>query len=169
MKLYEITEQYRSALLMFNDLDPGELSAEERQQLLTDTLGDIQDNFRDKALNIGCFVANLTLEAEALKTMEGRILQRRKAAEGKASWLTGYLHCAMAQLGADEFKDSRIRLKLKKTPPKVILDDPQVIPEDYRETKVEVLIRKSQIAEDLKHGIPVPGAHLETGTRLEIR
>jgi len=169
MKLYEISEQYRSALLTFNDLDPSELSEEERQQLMVDTLGDITEHFRDKALNIGCFVANLNLEAEALKTMEERIQQRRKAAERKSDWLTEYLHGTMAHLGFDEFKDQQIRLKLKKTPPKVILDDPQVIPEDYRETKIEVLIRKSQIAADLKQGIAVPGAHLEAGTRLEIR
>ena len=169
MKLYEIAASYREAVAALNDLDPEALAPEEREQLLTDTLGDIRSHFKDKALNIGAYIANLNLESEALKTMEERIQHRRKAAERKSSWLTEYLHSHMAHLGFDEFKDDQIRLKLKKTPAKVILDDFGCIPLDYKETKVEVLVRKSLIAEALKQGIVVPGAHLESGTRLEIR
>ena len=93
----------------------------------------------------------------------------RKAAERKATWLTDYLHTHMAHLGFDDLKNEQIRLKIKKTPPKVIVENADLIPDAYKETQVAVLIRKSLIAEDLKNGRPVPGTHLESGTRLDIR
>jgi len=169
MKLYAIAEQYRGAMLALSEMDPEELSAAERQQLMTDTLGDIAEQFREKALNIGALIANTQLEEAALKTMQDRITQRRKAAERKATWLTDYLHTHMAHLGFDDLKNEQIRLKIKKTPPKVIVENADLIPDAYKETQVEVLIRKSLIAEDLKNGRPVPGTHLEAGTRLDIR
>ena len=75
----------------------------------------------------------------------------------------------MAHLGFDDLKNEQIRLKIKKTPPKVIVENADLIPDAYKETQVEVPIRKSLIAEDLKNGRPVPGTHLEAGTRLDIR
>ena len=169
MKLYEITANYRAAMQSLAEIDPEEMPAEERQQLISDALGDLQEQFREKALNIGALIANTELEEAALKTMQDRITQRRKAAERKATWLTDYLHDAMLFLGFDDIPGEQLRLKIKKTPCKVILDDPAQIPDDFKETKTEVLIRKSLIAERIKQGHLVTGAHLEAGTRLDIR
>ena len=72
MKLYEISSQYRQALNVFEEIDLSDLNEEQQHQLITDTLEPIEDDFKTKALSIGSYIANLDLEAEALKTMEKR-------------------------------------------------------------------------------------------------
>ena len=169
MKLYEITADYRQALNVLNDADLTDLTIDEQQQLIHDTLGQFTDRFQSKALAIGAFIANLELEAEALKTMEQRIQQRRKANERKAEWLRDYLQINMQAMDLLDIQDNQIRLSIRKNPPKVIVENDALVPEDFKETEVNILIRKTLIADALKSGQSVPGAHLQYGTRLQIR
>lgn len=162
MKLYEITAQYRHALTFLNEADLSSLSLDEQQQLIHDTLDQFTDQFQSKALAIGAFIANLELEADALKTMEQRIQQRRKANERKAEWLRDYVHVNMQAMAIDEIKDQQIQLSIRKNPPKVIIDDEAALPEVFKATQVSIIVRKSQIAEALKAGDWVPGAHWHT-------
>ena len=169
MKLYEITTEYRQALAVINEADLTDLNPEEQQQLITDTLAPFEYEFQHKALAIGAFVANLELEADALKTMEQRINQRRKANERKAEWLTDYLHVNMEVMKLTSIKDNQISLSLRKNPPKVIINNETLIPEDFKETQTTILIRKTLIADALKQGKVIPGAMLQQSTRLQIR
>lgn len=173
MNLYEISEKYREAILEISEMDPEDMTDDEQRQRIAETLGNIEDDFRLKAVNIGSHIVNLEIEIDSLKAMEERLLKgiqaRRKTAEKKAAWLTSYLHSQMTHLGFGEIKDDQIRLRIKKTPPRVVVEDENIVPDDYKETKVEVLVRKTLIGEALKAGQTVPGAHLQAGTRLEIR
>ena len=91
MELYKITSEYRQALAVINNCDLSDLNPDEQQDLISNTLDPFEYEFQHKALAIGAFVANLELEAEALKTMEQRIQVRRKGNERKALWLRDYL------------------------------------------------------------------------------
>ncbi|MDO9139636.1 MAG: siphovirus Gp157 family protein, partial [Methylobacter sp.] len=105
MKLYSITHEYRQALAVLNNADLTDLAPDEKQQLLNDTLSPFYDQFETKALAIGAFISNLSLEADALKTMETRIQLRRKANERKVEWLTDYLHTNMEAMRLLDIKD----------------------------------------------------------------
>jgi len=168
MKLYEITTEYRQALAILNEADLSSLSPEEQQDLFKNTLDQFECQFQDKALAIGAFVANLDLEANALKTMEQRIQQRRKAIELKSEWLKDYLHINMTAIQLLEIKDNQLRLSIRNNPPSVVIEDELTVPDEYKEQQVTVLIRKNLIAEAIKHGKAVPGAALRNGTRLQI-
>lgn len=170
MTLYAIAEECRHALSAVESADLTDLSEEERRQLIEDSLGGLREAFSRKALAVGAFVANLNFEIDNLRAMEKRIQERRKAAEAKAEWLAECLRAAMEALGFKEIKDAQIRLRIKRNPPRVIVDDESQVPEDYKERQVLVAVRKSLIGEALKSGLDVPGAHLDaSGTRLEIR
>ena len=169
MKLYELSTQYREAVNVFEDIDLSDLSEEQQHQLINDTLEPIEDDFKTKALSIGSYIANLDLEAEALKTMEKRIEQRRKANERKVNWLKDYLHNEMKAINLLSIKDSQISLNIRKNPGRVIIENERLLPEDYKEAQTTILIRKSLIADALKAGQTVPGAVLRNGTRLDIR
>lgn len=169
MKLYAITADYRNALNVINEADLSDLSPEEQQQLLADTLAQFTDQFQVKALAIGAFIANIELEAEALKTMETRIQQRRKASERKAEWLRDYLHVNMQAMDLLDIHDHQIWLSVRKNPAKVIIDNEAQLPEVFKETQTSILVRKNLISDALKQGQAIPGAHLEYGTRLQIR
>lgn len=169
MKLYEITAQYRQALAFLEQVDLTDLAPEEQQQLISDTLDEFEDKFQHKALAIGAFVANLELEADSLKIMETRIQQRRKANERKADWLRDYVHVNMQAMELLDIRDNQIRLAIRKNPPKVIVENDALLPDDYKESQVNILIRKSLIADALKNGQSVPGAYLQYGTCLQIK
>jgi hypothetical protein len=170
MNLYEISEKYREAILAISEMEPEEMTDEDQQQRISKALGDIEDSFQNKALAIGKYISQESFSAEALKTVELRIQQRRKSAEKRVTWLTEYLRSNMEHLGFGDISDPEIKLKLKRLPPKVILEDESIIPESFKESKIEVLIRRAQIMDALKSGTAVPGAFLRTdGNRLEIR
>jgi hypothetical protein len=169
MKLYEITMQYRQALAVLDQADLSDLTPEEQQELVSNTLDDFEDKFQSKALAVGAFVANLELEAESLRTMETRIQQRRKSTERKAEWLKDYVHVQMQAMDLLDIHDNQIRLSIRKNPPKVIIENDDLLPEDYKEVQVNVLIRKTLIADAIKNGDKVPGAYLHYGTRLQIK
>jgi len=168
MKLYEITTEYRQAMAVLNDADLTDLSPDEQQDLINDTLEVFDDQFQTKALAIGAFIANLELEAEALKVMEQRVQQRRKSNERKAEWLRDYLHVNMEIMKLNDIKDNQIRLSIRKNPPKVVIANDLLLPDDFKEKQITVLIRKNLIADAIRQGQSVPGAYLQNGTRLQI-
>ncbi len=169
MKLYEITQEYRTALAVLNDADLTDLAPDEQQQLLNDTLSPFYDQLEQKALAIGAYIASLDLEADALKTMENRIQQRRKATERKVDWLTDYLHTNMEAAKLLDIKDNQIHLSIRKNPPKVIVTDEVAIPACYKAEVVTISVKKNLIAEALKQGGTVAGAYLQSSTRLQIK
>ncbi|MDP2100112.1 MAG: siphovirus Gp157 family protein [Methylobacter sp.] len=169
MKLYSITHEYRQALAVLNNADLTDLAPDEKQQLLNDTLSPFYDQFETKALAIGAFISNLSLEADALKTMETRIQLRRKANERKVEWLTDYLHTNMEAMRLLDIKDDQIHLAVRKNPPKVIVTDEIAIPACYKAEVVTVSVKKSLIAEAIKQGGTVAGAYLQSSTRLQIK
>ena len=169
MKLYEISSQYRQALNVFEEIDLSDLNEEQQHQLINDTLEPIEDDFKTKALSIGSYIANLDLEAEALKTMEKRIEQRRKANERKVNWLKDSLHNEMKAMNLLAIKDNQISLNVRKNPGRVVIENETLLPDNYKETQTTTLIRKSLIADAIKAGNNVPGAALHNGTRLDIR
>ena len=169
MKLYEITSEYRQALAIINNCDLTDLSLDEQQDLISNTLDPFEYEFQHKALAIGAFIANLELEADALKTMEQRIQVRRKANERKALWLRDYLQVNMEMMKLTDISDNQIRLTIKKNPPRVCIDNENAIPETYKEIIETVKISKSAIATALKAGLEIKGARLENSQRLDIR
>ena len=60
-------------------------------------------------------------------------------------------------------------VKVCDNPPKVILDDEDAIPDDYKEEETVVTIRKDVLRRAmLDDGEIIPGCHLEKGKRLKI-
>lgn len=68
---------------------------------------------------------------------------------------------ACKTLNTDEILGNEYRWKLQKAKPTVIIDDESKIPDGHKETVTITKIKKDGILEDLKQGLPVPGAHLE--------
>lgn len=172
MKLYEISEHYRLALASIEamDLSDSALSPDDLKQLVMDTVGEIEAEFRTKCLAIAAFAANLDLEVEAVKTMEKRLTERRKALERKVDWLKEYIHGHMLLLKIEEIKDEQLRIRIRKNPPRVIVDNERLLPEWALQREVLVSVDKKGLAEALKAGEAITGAHLETNnTRLEIK
>lgn len=75
---------------------------------------------------------------------------------------------AMQNSGATEVLGDSVRFKLVATPPALQIVDESKIPEGYFETVIEKKLKKAQLKNDLKEGIPVSGAALTQGQSVRV-
>jgi len=122
-----------------------------------------------KFWQVSAMVLQFEGEAEMVRTVEKRIVARRKNLEGRADWLRNYLLVNMIRTGINELASPEFVVKVCDNPPKVILDDEDAIPDDYKEEETVVTIRKDLLRRAmLDDGEIIPGCHLEKGKRLKI-
>jgi len=162
LTLYQITDRYQEALLLLSD-------PELPPEVVNDTLDAIEGEFENKALAVAAFIGNLELEASAVREVEDRMTRRRKALESRAESLREYLHLHMQRLNMQVLKSAEITVKIKRNPPRVVIDNEALLPDDYKEVELTLKVRKQLVQKALGEGHTVPGAHLESSTRLDIR
>ena len=122
-----------------------------------------------KAWNVAAMIQQFEGEAEMVRTVEKRIVARRKSLEGRATSLRDYLTVQLIRTGINELSSPEFVVKVCDNPPKVILDDEDAIPDDYKEEETVVTIRKDALRRAmLDDGEIIPGCHLEKGKRLKI-
>ena len=161
---FELAEQYRHL---------AELLAEkhEDEQVIADTLESFSGPFDELLENLAKMVCNLESAAGGVqKTME--CLQARHAALERATERGRRLILELMQTARRERATTALfSLAIKKNPPFVVIDQEAALPPAYLNHYEAPLPtpNKKAIADALKAGISVPGAHSEQSVRLEIR
>jgi chromosome segregation ATPase len=162
--LYQLTNEFQLLETKLNESDYDE-------QTIADTLEGASGDIETKATNVAMFIRNLESSAEAIKQAEKEMSDRRKAIEKKAESIRQYLKDNMQRCGITKIDSPYFALTLKKNPPSVIIDDAGAIAGElyvYPEAPAPYPDKKA-IAELLKAGKVVNGAHLEQAERLEIK
>lgn len=154
--LYQIADSYRALL----DMDIPE-------EQLADTLELVKDEFQDKARGIGFVLETMDANESALSAHLEDVKRRLDAIKGRKQRLKDYLHYNMTATGISKIESPYFTISLQKSPESVVIDNENVIPDDYTETVRKV--SKSLVKKALKDGYIVPGAHLEQGTHVRIR
>lgn len=162
--LYVLANEYKQAAIALADLDM-------TPEAVTDTLDGLVGEFEVKATNVAMFVRNLEATAAQIKEAEDQMAKRRKSIEKRAENIAAYLKMNMESSGITEIDSPYFKLSIRNNPPKVVIDAESLIPSDYMTKPVAPppVPNKTLIAMALKDGHEVPGAHLESGTRLEIK
>jgi len=163
MKLYEISEQYQQAL---SELESSDLPAE----VVQDTLEALKGDLEVKAKNVAAFIANRNAEIAAVKEASKKLADRAKYEEARIQRLKEYLKFNMERNEITEIRSPELVLKIAKNPPSVVIDDADLIPQDYkREIPAKYEPDKSAIKKAYKDGYIVPGTHIASTTRLDIK
>lgn len=168
MKLYEIADNYRGFMAA---VDAGEIP----EDAVEDTLDGIAGEFEQKADNIACLIKELRLEAQAIKEESDALLARQRRKAASADRLARYLLNNMQAMGQGKIETARNRIAIRKTPAACrILDEDTLL--GYLQMqgmedciKREISIKKREVMARLKEGTELPGVHLESGERLEIK
>ena len=155
MNLYEIDE----AILTCINPETGEVDD-------LDRLTKLQMERDRKVENVACWVKNLRAESAALKTEADALLERRKKADEKADSLIRWLSEALSGAG---FWTAKCDVSFRKSPGKLVVEDVDALPEEYRKTKVTVSADANSIKKALRDGISVPGCCIETGYSVQIK
>ena len=122
-----------------------------------------------KGWNIAAMVLQFEGEAEMIRAAEKRMAVRRKHLENRAEWLRDYLLVQLIRAGIDEIQSPEFVVKVCDNPPRVILDDEEAIPEQFKEQETVVTILKNELRIAMVcDGEVIPGCHLEKGKRLKI-
>ena len=163
ISLYHMATEYQHALIALSD---PELPTE----VVADTLEALEGELVHKGQAVAAFALNLEAEVDAIKAVEKRISERRKSLESRAAHMREYLKMNMERCGISEIKaiDGSFTAKLTAGRESVVIDDDSLIPDDSDYVKWSRTINKTAIADAIKTGIEVPGAHVEKKPSLRI-
>lgn len=164
LALYVLAGKYEQAFLKLAD-------SELPDEVINDTLEGLEGELQEKMTSVGAFVRNLEASAEAIKSAETQMAARRKALENRADHIRAYLKHNMEKCGISKIDSPWFRLALQANPPSVVIDSIESIPDDYmrQPEPPPPVADKKLIAQAIKDGFNVPGAHLEQSTRLVIK
>lgn len=170
MNLYQINAEIEQ---LENAVEDGMLIDEETGELLTieQALDMLKMERTQKIENIALWCKNLASDVVALKAEEDNLAKRRKAAETKQTRLKAYLLGALTQENGEviSYHGTKAVVKVKNNPPSVVVSDEALLPDEFKIQKITVAPDKKSLAEVLKRGIAVPGAHLEVGRSVTIK
>lgn len=168
--LYEISSQYQEAFRELTDvLQDTEMSSEEIDEIVNNTLADLKGQFKDKALAVAAFTRNLEVEAESIDLVIKRLTARRDAVKRKHEFFKDYIFNQMLLTNTHSIKNEQIVLTIKNNPAKVVILDEDAIPANYKTIVSELKISKSAIAADFKAGVDIAGVEMVKSQRLEIK
>lgn len=162
--LYELASELRAVHDQLNDL---ELPPE----TVRDTLESLSMPFEEKATSIAAYVRNIESTAMQIKAAEDAMAARRKALEKRAKDIRQYVLDQMKVAGIRKIECPYFVVSIVKNPPSVVINEPGLIPSHYMTAPAPPPPQpdKKLIAQAIKDGYEVPGAHIEQGERLSIK
>lgn len=154
--LYQITDDL-ALLLDAEEIDPA-------------ALDQIASEFSDKVAAVGRFVQYLRDSTAPLRARADAFLAEVARREKRAEWLVGYLDRCMAAAGAEEIRGEGVRVRYRKLPDVVEVEDPATVPTEFIRIVHRAEVIRSALTEALKAGREFgPGVRLVTGRRkLEV-
>lgn len=166
LALYVLTEQFRELERLADDELPAEVVA--------DTLEGLKGEIEIKSTNVAKFAANLGMLAEAIEGAAKLMKERAARINRKVDALHNYILVNMQACGISKIESPEFTLSVQKNPPAVIIDNEEAISEAFMVTPPPPpppvpRPDKKAIADAIKAGTIVEGAHLEQGFRLKVR
>lgn len=161
--LFLLASEYRAAAEQLANLD---LDA----QTVADTLEGLSGELEVKAQAVAHMVRSIEANAAAMKQWAADATERARAAQARADSLREYLSTTLQACGIQRVDGPGIALSWRRSSA-VVIDEPDLIPATFMrqpETPPQVPDKKA-LADALKSGSAVPGAHIETRSNLQIR
>ena len=163
--LYELTGQYQMLLALMEDPDTD-------PQIIENSLEAISGEIEVKADGYARVMAELEARKAAVKAEKDRLAALESSLGKNIDRMKESLKTSMIATGKTKFKTDLFSFSVVKNPPKVVIDDPDLIPKYYL-IQVDPKIDTAAIKDLLKNGDPnheLDGAaHLEQGESLRIR
>lgn len=166
LKLYEISDNYTAIL---NQL----AEQVDTNGVIPDAIGhalsQLDEAFESKAVNVAAYILTLEAEASAIANVKTSMERRMSSLSSQALRLRDYLKAEMERTGILHLKHPLLNVMIRNNPSTVVVSDATRLPDGFTETITNIKILKTAIAQALKSGQEVPGAHLEQSTRLVIQ
>jgi hypothetical protein len=164
MNLYEITKEYREAMDNMEVNEDGEIVNFEEIEAK-------EGEFDAKAEAIALYIKNLSSDAQAIKTEESNLAERRKSTEKKAEYLKDYLAKAMLAAEKQTIETAKCKLSFRKSTSLNITNEEWFFDKYPELVKMEIKksIPKKEITELIKSGKSFVGVELVENQNLQIK
>lgn len=162
--LYQVSTNIKQAIDEVLSLE-GDID----QQCILDTVDGIKGELEVKQKNVAAFILNTQYDINCMKDYEKSMADRRKRLEKSIEWLTGSLFSSMKLHDIAEIKTPEFSVKIKKNPTHVVVNNENLIPDEYWRVKTIKEVDKARIKEALASNIEIAGAHLENTEKLIIK
>lgn len=164
--LYDLTAE---CLALKNQLEVLDMDA----QTIEDTLEGNSTELEAKIENYGFVIREMDSFADAIKAERDRLDKRLKVHESRVGHIKEWLKTNMERCGITRIECPAFAIALQNNPQSVVVDSLSSIPMAYMRVQPIVIPEsvpdKKLIAEAIKAGLEVPGAHLAQSTRLLIK
>jgi len=163
--LYELTGQRLELQRKLETLNIDE-------EVILDTLEGESAELEAKIADYGFVIRNMEAFGDAIKAEETRLTLRRKSQEAKIDHIKAWLLQNMETCGISKIEHPAFTISVKSNPAKVVVDNEGQIPQEYfKQVIVEPTwqLVKKDVADAIKAGKEVTGAHLEQSKRIEIK
>lgn len=161
-KLYELDQKINE--LIANSIDPetGEVS-----DGFIEKLDALNMERNEKIDNIMRLYKNLISDAAGWEAEEKRLSELKKSAKNRAESLKNYLSRYM-EAGVEKFTSEHGKIGWRKSE-KVVVQDVDTLPEEFKKVKVEVKADLISLKNALKEDRKIDGVSLEEHQNIQIR
>ncbi len=170
--LANIFDEKATVLDALVEIEMGDLEHEDAVEFENRALAYIGELVRqeaDKVDAIGFVQDQTKSQIELLKDQEARIRSRRKALENAGNRLRQYILDVMQANGLKKIKGNSRTIFTRSTESVQVDGNPQDLPSEYVEMRIEYRPRKSELKKSLKDGHDIPGAKLKLSESVTIR
>ncbi|CAI0871435.1 Siphovirus Gp157 [Serratia marcescens] len=148
--------------------EDGELTPE----MIKDTLEGLEGMVGDKLDATMAVVRGFEGQASVCDAESKRLAARKKSWDNQAGLLRKYILECLLTSGSDTIKTDLNTFTARKGSPSLVIDDEELLPDDYVESFTEVVnrVKKDELKKAILAGKEIKGAHIETGPRsLQVR
>ena len=149
-----------SMFSMHADLLKGLLETGEVTPEIESMLAHLEIALPEKVDGYHHILSRLEAEMEYFKAKADELYAASKVISNARDRIKEHIKFKMQEQGLSSLEGLDFKFTLSKSKPKVVVQE-ELIPKEYTREVTEIKIDKDRISEDLKLGIPVPGAHLE--------
>ena len=151
--------------LLENGADPNDDAVQELLQKMVAH----ESNWDAKAINVAKYLQHVKQQQEMIKVEIDRLSKKHKSLDNQYSNLHDLLLYQMQSFGKTEIKDPILSIKVRDNPPSVIVEDEDLIPNDYKKEKITITVDKTKIKSAFKAGEEIAGANIVNSQRLEFK
>jgi len=159
MKLLDIADEFQKLYELASESDDIET--------LNSLYQEIEAKLEEKADNTRLILSKLDSDIEFLNKEIKRLQERKKMIERNKESLKTLLSIALKLSGVEKLKTKKATFYFAPTPPRVVINDENLIPDEFKLIKTE--IDKQKLKEALKNGLEIKGTTLEQNETLRIR
>jgi ABC-type transporter Mla subunit MlaD len=158
MNLYKLTQNYQNVLEIAEQLDA---------ETLKDTLDSIDEAINDKVENTAYVIKTLEANVAAIDAEIKRLQAMKSTQTNNAKNLKLYIQESMEKVGLNKVQGNLIKVAIQNNPASVVVTDEKKLSKYFVEQPPQ--LNKTILKQDLKNGLEVDGAELQSTRSIRIR